>query len=74
MQNIKQIQKIYNMSIFFSKIETHAQARMSRNKYSGGRRAYAAGHARAGERVEILTESNELIILSLLKTGHIHIA
>ena len=55
MQNLKQIQKIYNMSIFFSLLDAPAQARMSRNTYSGGRRAYAPRHAGAGERIEILT-------------------
>ena len=42
---------------------------MSRNTYSGGRRAYALWRAGACERVEILTESNELIMPSFILDG-----
>ena len=55
MQHIKQIKKIYNMSTFFSLIEANAQMRMSRNAYSGVRRAYALMRAGTSERAEILT-------------------
>ena len=55
MQRIKQSKKIYNMSTFFSLIDVHAQMRMSRNAYSGVRRAYALMRAGTSKRAEILT-------------------
>ena len=55
MQNIKQIQKMYIISTFSPYIKAHTQARVSKNAYSGGRRAYALMRAGASERVEILS-------------------
>ena len=73
-QNVKQIQKMYNMSTFCSQLDAHAQARMSRNAYSGRRRAYAPRHVRAGKRVDILAYNNEIVIPSLNKAEYIRIA
>ena len=55
MQNIKQIQEIYNMLKKKSLIDAYAQARMSRNADSGGGRAYALMRVGVNEGVEILT-------------------
>ena len=48
-------ENIYYMSTLFTWMDVHAQARMSRNAYSGGRGAYNLMRVGSSEHVEILT-------------------